>query len=119
MSKTLQIMLITILTIATIVVGRFAFKKLNKSPEVIEPTQSQHEISEEHCRMMPTMPGCEIYNTTWDDTMDHAAMITDINSYLHEMIPHHQEAVDTSKILLEKTLFSGDNLDSPLPQHQD
>jgi uncharacterized protein (DUF305 family) len=33
----------------------------------------------------------------------HAAMITSDSDFLMEMIPHHQEAIDTSKILLERT----------------
>jgi uncharacterized protein (DUF305 family) len=35
--------------------------------------------------------------------MDHGSMITDEESFLKLMIPHHQEAIDTSKIVLEKT----------------
>lgn len=73
------------------------------------------EISEEHCRMMPTMTGCEIYDLDNKDStmsgMDHAAMITGIESYLYEMIPHHQEAVDSSQVLIDKTLLLGDELD--------
>lgn len=36
-------------------------------------------------------------------TMDHAAMVTDELSFISEMIPHHQEAIDTSASLLTKT----------------
>ncbi len=35
--------------------------------------------------------------------MDHGSMISDEESFLKLMIPHHQEAIDTSKIVLEKT----------------
>ena len=73
------------------------------------------EISPEHCAMMPKMAGCEQYEntttwaTTWSNhaehsmTMNHADMVSDELSFISEMIPHHQEAVDTSRILIEKT----------------
>ncbi len=114
MSKVLQIILISILTLITIIIGRFAFQKLHVVKEIFESLPPQHEISEEHCRMMPDMPGCEIYNVTTGSMsgMDHIDMIIDINSYLHEMIPHHQEAVDSSQTFIDKTLFLWDDLDS-------
>ena len=40
-------------------------------------------------------------------SMDHAAMVTDEISFLSEMIPHHQEAIDTSAALLTKTQHTG------------
>ena len=70
-------------------------------------------ISEENCRMNPIMSGCEIYNLAEGTGIDHASMITGIESYLFEMIPHHQEAVDSSVVFLDKTIFLGDDL-SPL-----
>lgn len=36
--------------------------------------------------------------------MNHADMVQDIETYLIEMVPHHQEAVESSKIYLSKTL---------------
>jgi len=39
--------------------------------------------------------------------MDHAAMVTDEISFLSEMIPHHQEAIDTSATLLTQTQNTG------------
>lgn len=36
-------------------------------------------------------------------SMDHGSMISWEESFLKFMIPHHQEAIDTSKILLTKT----------------
>jgi len=35
--------------------------------------------------------------------MNHADMVSDELSFISEMIPHHQEAVDTSSALLLKT----------------
>ncbi len=62
---------------------------------------------EEHCKSMPEMSGCEGFDfadiTTGNHTMDHAAMVTDEISFISEMIPHHQEAIDTSAYLLTKT----------------
>jgi uncharacterized protein (DUF305 family) len=71
-------------------------------------------ISAEHCKMMPDMLGCEIYiqnESTWLSNihdghgwhMDHASMVTDVLSFVAEMIPHHQEAVDTSTFVLSQT----------------
>jgi len=37
------------------------------------------------------------------ETMDHSVMISWEESFLKLMIPHHQEAIDTSKIILSKT----------------
>ena len=59
------------------------------------------------------MVGCEIYTIPEEDKhadSEHAAMITGIESYLFEMIPHHQEAVDSSQIFIKKTLFLLDEL---------
>lgn len=35
--------------------------------------------------------------------MDHASIVTDVVSFIAEMIPHHQEAVDTSTFVLQNT----------------
>ncbi len=71
---------------------------------------------EKHCVLMPDMPGCEQFNkvkkttTSWDllqgdDRMmtSHANMISDELSFIAEMIPHHQEAINTSRSLLAIT----------------
>ena len=66
---------------------------------------------EEHCKMMPDMAWCEWFDfavvDTGTHTMDHAAMITNEISFLSEMIPHHQEAIDTSSMLLTQTQNTG------------
>lgn len=68
----------------------------------------------EHCKMMPSMKWCsEIVksdntnniNNTWttmnmQHEMNHADMVNSEFDYIYLMIPHHQEAVDTSKKLL-------------------
>lgn len=67
----------------------------------------------EHCREMPEMKGCEKYidNTAnTSDTMqdhgmmmmDHSAMVTSEETFVVNMIPHHQEAVDTAKLVIAK-----------------
>ncbi len=64
------------------------------------------EISAEHCAMMPNMAGCEQFKSTntqdnsmmWH-TMNHADMVSSEFDFIYLMIPHHQEAVDTSKSL--------------------
>lgn len=69
------------------------------------PNEDTMTATAEHCAMMPDMEGCEEFTTTNSEshTMDHAAMVTDEISFLSEMIPHHQEAIDTSASLLTKT----------------
>ena len=109
-TKWIIVVLLIIFTIA--VVSKFQDKSWHDIHD--NNIQTGHmEISEEHCRMMPTMEGCEIYNfwTGNSGTMDHGSMITGIESYLFEMIPHHQEAVDSSTMLINKTLFLWDQLD--------
>ncbi len=69
------------------------------------PNEDTMTATAEHCAMMPDMEGCEEFTTTHSGshTMDHAAMVTDELSFVSEMIPHHQEAIDTSASLLTKT----------------
>lgn len=38
-----------------------------------------------------------------EEVMEHTIAITDERAFLREMIPHHQEAVDTSQLLLTRT----------------
>ena len=62
------------------------------------------EVSVEHCKMMPNMAGCEAFkdvptdNYTINEThqMNHADMVRSEFDFIYLMIPHHQEAVDTS-----------------------
>jgi len=60
---------------------------------------------EKHCKSMPDMTWCESFapSQTWNHFMNHADIVSDELSFISEMIPHHQEAVDTSSILLTKT----------------
>ena len=67
------------------------------------------KASAEHCAMMPNMAGCEQFTTTghtqtnwtWKNNhyMNHADMVNSEFDFIYLMIPHHQEAVDTSKSL--------------------
>lgn len=62
----------------------------------------------EHCQMMPTMEWCQEIlsqtpnqdmpnNNTTTHEMDHWEMVNTDFDFVYLMIPHHQEAVDTSK----------------------
>ena len=78
-----------------------------------------NEKIKEHCQMMPSMEWCaEISKTNINQSdhsdninntgamnheMNHADMINSVFDFVYLMIPHHQEAVDTSKILLQTT----------------
>ena len=73
------------------------------------------QILKKACDMMP-MPACKNYfGTTWwminnsgmkmwgTNTMNHADMVTSEFDFIYLMIPHHQEAIDTTKKLLQTT----------------
>ena len=78
-----------------------------------------NEKIKEHCQMMPSMEWCsEISKTDTSESenptninntgamqheMNHADMVNSVFDFVYLMIPHHQEAVDTSKILLQTT----------------
>lgn len=93
-------------------------QKTQESPSPAATTTM--EVSAEHCKMMPDMAGCEKYNVPWafltgstssqtwttttlNHTMRHGDMVSDELSFISEMIPHHQEAIDSSSTLLAKT----------------
>lgn len=62
----------------------------------------------EHCKQMPEMQGCEKFNEapamgSMDHSMmDHGAMATSEEAFVVNMIPHHQEAVDTARLVLAR-----------------
>ncbi len=61
----------------------------------------------EHCRQMPNMMGCEKWKNEngmnmGHSMMDHASMVTSEEAFIVNMIPHHQEAVDTARLVLAK-----------------
>lgn len=69
------------------------------------------DMMREHCREMPGMRGCEEYadgkriNGARDYgmmMMDHSAMVTSEEAFVVNMIPHHQEAVDTARLVVAK-----------------
>ncbi len=68
----------------------------------------------EHCRQMPEMKGCEKFNNETPtiggmdhSMMDHGAMVTSEEAFVVNMIPHHQEAVDTARLVLAKGESAG------------
>ncbi len=63
----------------------------------------------EHCKEMPQMQGCEKFNNETSSMagmnhamMDHGSMVTSEEAFVVNMIPHHQEAVDTARLVLAK-----------------
>ncbi len=56
----------------------------------------------EHCQMMPDMKGCEAFKGQAPVIMNHGSMITSEEVFVVNMIPHHQEAVDTARLILAK-----------------
>lgn len=71
-------------------------------------------VSAEHCAMMPDMSWCEKHmnaSGTMSSMMwshNHADMVNSEFDFVSLMIPHHQEAVDTSRTINAKT--SDENL---------
>ncbi len=61
----------------------------------------------EHCREMPEMQGCEKFNEAPmggmnHDMMDHSSMVTFEEAFVVNMIPHHQEAVTTARLVVAR-----------------
>ncbi len=62
----------------------------------------------EHCKQMPDMHGCEPFlepdfqMENHSMMMDHASMVTSEEAFVVNMIPHHQEAVDTARLVVAK-----------------
>lgn len=64
------------------------------------------QVSAEQCAMMPEMSGCGKHASNSGNIhhmMDHADMVTSEFDFISLMIPHHQEAVDTSRIINKNT----------------
>lgn len=68
-----------------------------------------HMSKDDHNHSPEELTDPNHHDMMWHDwhTMDHAAMVTDEISFLSEMIPHHQEAIDTSSMLLTQTQNTG------------
>lgn len=90
----------------------------NQAPDIVEEHNKISDSMREHCKQMPKMPGCEAYASEkpssvspvmWDHSMmmDHSAMLTSEEAFVVNMIPHHQEAVDTARLVVAK----GDSLE--------
>lgn len=90
----------------------------NQAPDIVEEHNKLSDSMREHCKQMPKMPGCEAYTSEkssspspimWDHSMmmDHSAMVTSEEAFVVNMIPHHQEAVDTARLVVAK----GDSLE--------
>lgn len=61
----------------------------------------------EHCKQMPEMQGCEKFNEAPmgdmnHSMMDHSSMVTSEEAFVVNMIPHHQEAVDTARLVVAR-----------------
>lgn len=61
----------------------------------------------EHCKQMPEMQGCEKFNEAPmggmnHSIMDHSSMVTSEEAFVVNMIPHHQEAVDTARLVVAR-----------------
>lgn len=79
------------------------------SHTMMEQEYDKDSVLRDHCRQMPEMNGCEKFNNTnssmsgmHHSMMDHGAMVTSEEAFVVNMIPHHQEAVDTARLVLEK-----------------
>lgn len=81
--------------------------------EVAGPNIDMDEMMREHCRQMPQMRGCEKYTNEKPSNapgmmdhgmmmMDHSSMVTSEEAFVVNMIPHHQEAVDTARLVVAK-----------------
>ena len=85
-NNTPVIILIAIASIVMVSGGSYAFSQMNKSKPT--PNTNNYNMSSMNHSMMG---------------MDMVAMVKDDQTFIEQMIPHHQEAVDTSKIIIAKT----------------
>ncbi len=93
--------------IAIVEIGGF---RVNRGPhEMVAQEYDKDFALREHCKEMPEMKGCEKFNNEAPATggmdhsmMDHGAMATSEEAFVVNMIPHHQEAVDTARLVLAK-----------------
>lgn len=92
----------SVVLIVLVILLYFSLQKKQNESESAMP------ISREHCMHMPEMDGCEVYSDTDNQNIssmdhgDHASMTTSEESFVVNMIPHHQEAVDTARLVVEK-----------------
>jgi uncharacterized protein (DUF305 family) len=93
--------------IAIVEITGFRFNK--SSHELVEQEYDKDYALREHCKQMPEMQGCEKFQVEkWNgwmgnsthDMMDHGAMVTSEASFVVNMLPHHQEAVDTARLVM-------------------
>jgi uncharacterized protein (DUF305 family) len=90
--------------IAIVEIGGF---RKTQPHEIIEEKYDQDTALREHCKQMPEMKGCEKFDSgnmggMDHSMMDHGAMVTSEEAFVVNMIPHHQEAVDTARLVLAK-----------------
>lgn len=81
----------------------------NIGHEMMEQEYDKDSALRDHCKQMPEMQGCEKFKNETPTTgsmnhsmMDHGAMVTSEEAFVVNMIPHHQEAVDTARLVLAK-----------------
>lgn len=81
----------------------------NSPHEMIEQKYDQDSALRDHCKQMPEMQGCEKFNNTnslkssmHHAMVDHATMVTSEEAFVVNMIPHHQEAVDTARLVVTR-----------------
>ncbi len=79
------------------------------SHALVEQEYDKDSALREHCKQMPEMQGCEKFQNEKPtmsamnhSMMDHGAMVTSEEAFVINMIPHHQEAVDTARLVLAR-----------------
>jgi uncharacterized protein (DUF305 family) len=94
--------------IAIVEIG--GFREPQQPHEMMEQEYDKDSALREHCKQMPEMRGCEKFknqapsmmNGMNHSMMDHGAMVTSEEAFVVNMIPHHQEAVDTARLVVAK-----------------
>lgn len=84
------------------------FREPKTPHDMVAQQYDQDTALREHCREMPEMQGCEKFrdegqmNGMNHDMMDHGSMVTSEEAFVINMIPHHQEAVDTARLVVAR-----------------
>lgn len=105
--KNLPLWILVELVAIIAIVEITGFREAKTPHDMIAQQYDQDSALREHCREMPEMQGCEKFNEAPmggmnHDMMDHSSMVTSEEAFVVNMIPHHQEAVDTARLVLAK-----------------
>lgn len=97
--KNWKVSIIIFLALLALIVSEFSDYRIR--PDTMTEHHDLEDAMRRHCLEMPEMQGCENYSSSMDHG-DHSSMATSEEAFVVNMIPHHQEAVTTARLVLVK-----------------